>query len=176
MVCNPSAPARTLAAMAACPRMPFTLEAEAESCNARRGQPSGVTDILTIGANPTLGVYLSGLFERFAWTISRAWSCANALEFLQETNAAVAVCEEFLPDGAWQDMASGLGSVPKAPALVVIGNDRALWDEVVALGGFDVLARPLRETDVIWTVASAWHDWMKRFGSPPTGGARCSDA
>jgi hypothetical protein len=79
------------------------------------------------------------------------------------------VCEESLPDGFWHDSAVALSSLPDAPALVVVSDDDSLVHEVLALGGFDVLVRPLRKSDVVWTIASAWHAWMKRVGGSGTG-------
>jgi hypothetical protein len=98
------------------------------------------------------------------------------MAFLQENKAAVAVCEEVLPDGSWRDAMAGLTSVPHAPSLIVIGDDPAIVRDVITLGGFDALIRPLRESDVVWSVASAWHAWMKRGEGGDAGGARCSDA
>lgn len=174
MVCNLSE--KALTAMAACPLAPPTPERETESNNACRSKASMVADILCIGADPTLAVYLSGLFQPFGWTIRRSVSLEEVGEFLESNRAAVAVCEEALPGAAWQDVLSIVNSVPSAPMFVVVGNDRALLDGVLALGGFDALTRPLRESEVIWTVASAWHQWMKRFESQHTRGTRCSDA
>ena len=87
----------------------------------------------------------------------------GGVSFLKNNRAAVALCEESLPDGFWHETAVALSSMPDAPALIVISNDSSLVHEVLALGGFDVLVRPLREPDVVWTIASAWHAWMKRF-------------
>ena len=165
-----------LIAMAVCPQTPHALEAEGDVRNTRCRRPSGATDILTIGANPTPVVYLSGLFQRFGWTVHAAVNLEDAIDFLQEHKAAVAICEETLPDGTWRDAERILNSFPNAPMFVVIGSDRTILDEVLAVGGFDVLTRPLRESEVIWPVASAWHQWMKRFQSQDTGGPPCSDA
>lgn len=137
----------------------------------------GVTDILTIGTNPTLGLYLSDLFRRFGWSVARTRDCAGALEFLQANGAAVVVCEESLADGGWQDAAERMASIENAPPLIVLVESERL-SEVVAHGGFDVLTRPLREADVVWTIATAWDHWMKRFerSGNGNGGIRCSDA
>ena len=51
---------------------------------------AGVTDILTIGTNPTLGLYLSDLFRRFGWSVIRTRDCEGAIQFLRENRAAVA--------------------------------------------------------------------------------------
>ena len=174
MVCNLSE--KALTAMAACPLAPSAPERETESNNAYRSKPSMVADILCIGADPMLAVYLSALFQPFGWTIRRSVSLEELGEFLENNRAAVAVCEEALPSAVWQDVLSIVNAVPDAPMFVVIGSDRTLLGEVSALGGFDVLTRPLREAEVIWTVASAWHQWMTHFEGQHTGDPRCSDA
>jgi DNA-binding NtrC family response regulator len=174
MVCNLSE--KALTAMAACPLAPSAPERETESNNACRSKPSMAADILCIGADPTLAVYLSGLFQPFGWTISHSVSPEEVGAFLESNRVAVAVCEEAWPGAAWQDVLSIVNSVPSAPMFVVVGSDRALLEGVLVLGGFDVLTRPLREAEVIWTVASAWHQWMTRFEGQHTGDPRCSDA
>ena len=153
-----------MTSMAACPQLPYELVNEPREGRIQDQQPSSVVDILTISDNPTLTVYLSGLFHRSGWTIARARTCREGFSFLKNNRAAVALCEESLPDGFWHDTAVALSSLPDAPALIVVSSDPSLLHEVLALGGFDVLVRPLRECDVIWTIASAWHAWKKRLG------------
>lgn len=162
----------SVTSMAACPQLPNELELERRNIPSYRHQPLRVTDVLTISDNPTLGVYLSGLFHQFGWTMARTRSCATGIAFLRDNRAAVAVCEENLPDGSWHDAATALNSVPNPPALIVLGDDRVLVQEVLALGGFDALVRPLTESDVVWTIASAWHAWMKRFEAGGSGALR----
>ena len=153
----------SITSMAACPQLPYELVNEPREGHIQDQQPSSAIDILTISDNPTLSVYLSGLFRRSGWTIARARTCREGVSFLKNNRAAVALCEESLPDGFWHETAVALSSMPDAPALIVVSNDSSLVHEVLALGGFDVLVRPLREADVVWTIASAWHAWMKRF-------------
>jgi hypothetical protein len=153
----------SMTSMAACPELPYELVNEPGEGYIQNPRPSSVIDILTIGDNPTLGVYLSGLFRGSGWTIARTRTCREGVSFLKGNRAAVALCEESLPDGFWHETAVALSSLPDAPALIVVGSDPSLVHEVLALGGFDVLVRPLRAADVVWTIASAWHAWMKRF-------------
>jgi hypothetical protein len=152
----------TLTAVSAWTQLPLPMEVDAEERKSRRRR-SVVVDVLSIGGNPTLAVYLSGLFQKFGWTVRRSANLEQAGVFLGDNRAAVAICEETLPGAVWQDALNALNAIPDAPMFVVIGDDKTLLDEVSALGGFDVLTRPLDEAEVIWTVASAWHHWMKRF-------------
>jgi DNA-binding NtrC family response regulator len=155
--------------MAACPQLPYEVARAPREAELDSRRPSRAIDILTISGNPTLSVYFSGLFQKTRWAMARAYTCEEAMSFLRENRAAVAVCDESLPDGFWHDAAAAFSSLPDAPALVVVSDDQSLVHEVLALGGFDLLVRPLRESDVVWTVASAWHDWMKRFAGRENG-------
>jgi DNA-binding NtrC family response regulator len=166
----------TLTAMAAYAQAPSAMAVDIERCNLHQHKPSAGADILSIGSNPTLPVYLSGLFQKFGWTVRRSANLEKAGELLADNGVAVVICEKALPDAAWQDALGAVNALPDPPMFVLLGDDKTLLDEVLALGGFDVLTRPLREAEVIWTVASAWHEWMKRFENPDRRGTRCSDA
>lgn len=137
--------------------------------------PTDITDILTIGANHTLDRHLVHVFQRFGWRIAHKPSRTAAIQFLLKNRAAVALCGDLLPDGTWRDTAIDFESIPNAPALIVIGGTVNL-DEVLASGGVDILRWPLHETETVWSVASAWHHWMKRFENLDNGGPQCSDA
>ena len=165
---------KRVTSMAAGSQLPFRAPRGAEAHPLRASVST--TDILTISDNPTLDVYLSGLFKQSGWTIVRRRTCKAGVSFLRDNLTAVAVCEESLPDGFWHDAAMVLSSLPDAPALVLIGDDQALAQEVHALGGFDALIRPLRESVVLWTIASAWHAWMKRREHGRNGVPKCSRA
>ena len=71
----------TMTSMAACPQLPYELVNEPRERVIRHQQPSSAIDILTISDNPTLSVYLSGLFRRSGWTIARTRTCREAFRF-----------------------------------------------------------------------------------------------
>lgn len=131
-------------------------------------------DVLTIGGNPLLGVYFSGLFRDSGWAVVHRPTGAAGMAFLRDCGAAVVVWEDAPPEGRWREEALALNALPNPPSWIVVGDDEGLVREVAALGGFDALIRPLRESDVIWTVASAWHHWMKRLEERGREAARCS--
>ena len=163
--------AKSVTSVAACAPLPFGAPRDAKSHPLR--DSASTTDILTVSDNPTLDVYLSGLFKQSGWTIVRRRTCEAGVSFLIDNPTAVVVCEESLPDAFWHDAAMVLSSLPDAPALVVIGEDQSLAHEVHARGGFDALIRPLRESEVLWTIASAWHAWMKRRENGGNGVPKC---
>ncbi len=160
---------------AACPQAPVEPKPGPREARAQRRRSSHWADILTIGASPSLEAYLEGLFQPSGWIVSGVPGRVAACEFLQNAAAAVAVCEELLPDGSWRDVALDLNPIPNRPVWVVVGDDWSLSDEVSQLGGFDTLTRPLDDSEVVWSIASAWHEWMKRTETGG-GGTLCSGA
>jgi len=154
-----------------------TLAAESRRVRDDSGWPRArcVTDVLVISNSDGAGASIISLFSRSGWTVDTVSDCSGAISFVNDRRAAVAVCDESLIDGSWQDLAVAFSTIPHAPALIVISDDRVLSRDVVALGGFDVLARRLDPEEVLWSVASAWHEWWKRHETAD-GGARCFDA
>lgn len=147
---------------------------EAATPPAVRPERAAFTDVLTVSPNPTLSLYLGGLFDRYGWTVVRRTRRSTAVEFLRENPTAVVLCEAELPDGGWRDVLESCAGRPGAPAFVLIGDRRSQWGEGASRDVFDVLTKPLRESDVVWSVASAWHQWTK--AREKEGAGLCSDA
>jgi len=162
--------------VAACLHLPNEVVSDPRTARTERRPTTRLIDILAISDNPTLGLYLSELFAGSGWTIVCAHTWEAGVSFLKDNRVAVAVCEDNLPDGDWQGAAKELRSFAGAPALVVIGGDHGLVPEVLAAGGFDALVRPVRESEVVWVIASAWHCWMKSDEDDRKGALRCSGA
>jgi hypothetical protein len=152
-----------MTSLAACPQQPHGSARDTRDAGWRGRRPARAIDLLTISDDLALSHYLTGVFQKSRWTTDSARTCAEGISCLRDNRTAVVVCEASLTDGSWHDAAMALRSIPDAPSLVVVSDDHSLEDEVVALGGYDVLVRPLRESDAAWTVACAWHAWMKQF-------------
>lgn len=83
---------------------------------------------------------------------------SQAFELLRDNYSPVAICESQLPDGARKEVLSQLSLMACPPALVVASRlaDEALWAEVLNLGGYNVLAKPLDRKEVIHVLGHAW--------------------
>ena len=83
------------------------------------------------------------------------------MAFLAEHPTPVAICESDLPDGSWKDLLAWLAHISRPPLLVVTSRlaDEVLWSEVLNLGGYNVLAKPLVETEVRHVLENAWRRW-----------------
>jgi len=111
---------------------------------------------------------LDQIFTGSNWKARPVCTCQEALVLLRRNAAAVVICERDLPDGNWRDILDATASLARPPSLIVTSRlaDECLWAEVLNLGGWDVLAKPLHGKDVLWAVDSAWRNRNgKRRGS-----------
>ena len=122
-----------------------------------------ITDVMIVTPDPKVHAHLEKLFVRFGWSVAPLSSRAAAVDFATDNFAAVALCEEELPDGTWQDVARAFNARPYSPHLIVLSEDKSILREVMQTGGFDILTRPYDDTEVLWAVASAWHSWMTAY-------------
>ncbi len=106
--------------------------------------------------------FLQRMFDEANWRLYKAHTCREAMTELNRERMPVVICERQLPDGNWKDMLSQLAPLPERPRLIVMSSqaDERLWSEVLNMGGFDVLAVPLREVEVGYAIGSAWLDWI----------------
>jgi len=105
--------------------------------------------------------HLRDILRTSVWQQYGARSQTEALEFLRDNQAAVAICESELPDGTWRDLLTRFTQMECAPLLVVTSRlaDERLWSEVLNLGGYNVLAKPLNTKEVFHVVGMAGLFW-----------------
>jgi CheY-like chemotaxis protein len=89
--------------------------------------------------------------------IATAGTCQEAMSCLRGGRTLVVLCDIKLPDGSWKDILNNLSELSDAPVLIVTSGsaDDHLWAEVLNLGGFDVLAKPFRKSEVRYALAAA---------------------
>ena len=109
-------------------------------------------------------IFVGQVFGDSTWRVWGFYRCREALEHLPAKRTAVVICDSELPDGNWREILEALGLLPHPPPLVVTSRlaDERLWGEVLHLGGYDVLAKPFDEREVLWVVNSAWQQWDRR--------------
>ena len=97
-----------------------------------------------------------------------------ALHIQRGSQPRVVVCERDLPDGDWRDVLKIAASLLSPPPVVVTFRlaDEYLWAEVLNLGGYDVLAKPLDKQEVRRTLSLAWEGWVnQRTSAQPSKAA-----
>jgi DNA-binding NtrC family response regulator len=139
------------------------------------GAPAGITDVLTIGEEATVFRPVQRALRPVGWAVAHADSLEQAVAYLQSHVAAVVVIQGGVSSREWETAVSRLRGLADAPEVVVVTWDELLLRDVLRSGAFDLLRRPLNHSDLLWGVASAWHNWMTRRERRP-GGGLCSDA
>ena len=101
---------------------------------------------------------LNELFQHNSWILRRASSVNSASALLNEGTSSIVITERHFPVGDWKDVLEVIHHLPKAPLLIVIsrGADNYLWAEALNLGAYDVLAKPLDQTEATRVLTSAW--------------------
>jgi len=88
-------------------------------------------------------------------------SCGEAWLIAKQVEAPVILCDRDLPATEWRDLVQILASAHHRPSVILTSKvvDDYLRQEVIRNGGYDVLAKPLREDDVLRSVMLAWQYW-----------------
>ena len=146
-------------------RIPYTIDRD------KVGQAQGIDtqDVVSLAISQYEKdlAFLQRMFDDASWTLYKAGTYRDGMAELSRDRLHVTLCECQLPDGTWKDVLSHLAAWPERPRLIVISKDadEKLWSEVLAMGGFDVLATPLREAEAAFTIGSAWLDWQNEHQS-----------
>ena len=134
--------------------------------NPRPDPPLGILSISTADEDHTaVRQSCSGMS---CW-IETAESCHTAFQRLSHGRISIVICERDLPDGTWRKILEHLWSAAERPFLIVTSRtaDESLWAEVLNLGGYDVLAKPLQAKEVRHALQTAYLE--KRHGSAHAG-------
>jgi DNA-binding NtrC family response regulator len=93
---------------------------------------------------------------QFADTCAEAWSAANRL------HSPVVLCEREVPGLEWQDAVRMLASATPHPCVILASPavDEHMWKEIVERGGYDVVAKPLRDAEAARTIRLAVAYWQ----------------
>jgi len=105
--------------------------------------------LLSISDHPDDHKLLRRVIEHEQWQINTAHTCRAGVRQLAK-QFDVVFCESALPDGGWQNILDEIASLQIRSKLVVMSRlaDAHLWSEVLNLGGFDVLEKPLSGKEV----------------------------
>jgi DNA-binding response OmpR family regulator len=97
------------------------------------------------------------VFPEPAWVLFSATTGEQALELAGLHRMHIVIVERYLTDRSWKTLWEELREAAGRPQLIVTSRhaDNRLWAEVLNLGGYDVLAKPLDELEVAEVVRSA---------------------
>jgi len=90
-----------------------------------------------------------------------AESCQEAGTLSRRLTAPVVLLDRDWPGSEWKSSAESLASSKHGACIILVsaGADDSLWEELIRLGGYDVLAKPLRAEKVARTIKLALSYW-----------------
>jgi DNA-binding response OmpR family regulator len=127
-------------------------------------QPDRIVTVLEVSPFEADHNALRSIFSHSNWKLLITRTCAEAAAFLKKRLVPVVLCERELPDGTWKDILERASRALNPPAVIVsarLADDR-LWAEVLNLGGYNVLSKPFKDTEVFRDVGLAWLHWKNR--------------
>jgi DNA-binding NtrC family response regulator len=102
------------------------------------------------------------------WSITRAFSCQQAIACLCRDRMGVIVCDCHLSDGSWRDILSYVAELTE-PSVIIVTSRTVSADlraEVHSLGGYEVLSKPFQAEELSRTVSAAWQNRAMAIQEP----------
>jgi DNA-binding response OmpR family regulator len=98
------------------------------------------------------------------WKLYTTATLERATALVRMDRIPIVICERDLRPGSWRELLEETALMPHSPLLIVTSRlaDERLWAEVLNVGGWDVLTKPLNRTEVIRVVESAWRQWQNQ--------------
>lgn len=112
---------------------------------------------------------LQTVLDGTLWSVIEAENRTEAVRRLKEKEVSIVLCDRDFGDAPWQQTMQELIAARRGVCVILLSGvaDQYLWDEVVRLGGFDVLTRPFQREQVISLLMFAYTHWKTRW--PKTG-------
>jgi len=113
------------------------------------------------------------------WKVIRSGTCAAAIDAVERSEPQIVVSGRTFPDGEWKDIWDRLRARPNPPMFILASRlaNESLWSEVLNLGGYDLLLKPLHPEEVVRTIHGAlmaWRNAQARDGGHlPLGATHC---
>jgi DNA-binding NtrC family response regulator len=135
----------------------FFVAAEAQPSDAPRARITTVAILLENQDRSTIAKVCEGN----QWDVVFADTCTEAREVMKQLKPQIILLDRDLADGDWRHALSAFASSSSGACTILISRvaDDYLWNEVVCNGGYDVLAKPLREQDLLRALKFAWFYW-----------------
>ena len=113
--------------------------------------------VLSVSPNPEDHAVLRRILRGLPWAVLAVGNCKEAIGQLSREPVLLIFCESVLEDGTWKNILGHIRRDAHAPLLIVTSRlaDEFLWAEVLNLGGYDVLAKPLDPKEVRHVFATA---------------------
>ena len=155
----------------------------AESVRQNRRKAPASQRLLCVSPQEDDHSALAQMLSGKGWCIDSAQTCRDAITLIDCRRGAIKaiICEQRLPDGTWRDLLHHIADPSLGTPLIVSSHiaDADLWVEVLNIGGFDLLAKPFTEKEVLWVLESARQTTAaiaNQKSHPSSVGMRCPAA
>jgi DNA-binding NtrC family response regulator len=110
-----------------------------------------VKPILAVGLSVEDRGALRSILNAHGWEVREAAGWGQVCQRLGSSSYSAVICERSLVDGNWKDVLVEVEDCYPSPPLIVASRhaDERLWSEVLGSGGYDVLATPFQEAEVL---------------------------
>jgi len=133
----------------------------------RRSQPEATPTLLAVTDSPSDRALLRRMVESAGWKIVLAADLEDALGICNSQAIPVALYDRDLQQVDWRQAVERLAEQRCRVILASFVADDYLWDELILHGGFDILAKPFREDELLHTLRFAWATVMKSLPYAP---------
>jgi DNA-binding NtrC family response regulator len=102
------------------------------------------------------------------WEVFFAETVEEVQHRVNKLSPQIVLFDRDMAGASWRTDMSSIGSLSTGPCVMLVSRvmDGYLWNEVVCNGGYDVLAKPLREDEVCRVVKLARCYWVSAQKSP----------
>jgi DNA-binding response OmpR family regulator len=115
--------------------------------------------VLSISGSEADQAELGRILGPLQWRVACAPTRADAVGMMRNGDFSVVVCDRDLSDGTWKDILSASRQQSRPSCVIVttaVSQDAGLWSEVLNLGGYDVLAKPFQDREVLHSISTGW--------------------
>lgn len=119
--------------------------------------------VLAILASQTDRAQLESIFEKAGWRIV----FAEGIDDTTIEPMPVVLYDRDLPGADWRQAIRQLAGVQHHRKVILASfvADDYLWEEVIHCGGYDILPKPFRESEVLHVIQFAWASVTKSLPS-----------
>lgn len=127
--------------------------------------PSSTAEVTIVGlmnGDDADGRLLSDVAGRSGWQLVFTKTYPEARGALDQAQVPVVLCDRELLGTGWRKAIERLSAPPLRACVILLSEaiDTNLWTEVVRGGGYEVLAKPLRDDSLVRAVRLAWSYWL----------------
>lgn len=117
------------------------------------------------------GERLQRLCTQKGWPLTLADTVASGFAALPRSGSVIVVLDRDLASPDWRPSVRQFASQPNCAGVVLASPviDDYLWEEVIQQGGYDVVAKPIQDEELIHTLEFAWPPTKSLLSGRHTG-------